>query len=419
MVQREINTIKKVAKVDFDWTSSQSDFRQKVAELLDATVVEAGISKDSGGFWEDSVHARVPAEERARRSKFVSGKLAEHGYLTPNWPIQYGGLDLPVWESAILSEEVMLRGEPRGSQYMNTNYIGPSIILAGNDEQKDYFLKRIAAGDITFCQGFSEPEAGSDLAALRCQAVREGDEYVVNGEKIWTSHTAVADYCYLLVRTSTSEDKHEGISILIFPVGTPGMEIYPIPAVGGGVSELSFANLRFVNMRVPVAARLGPEGEGWPIIRKALAFERLGIPGHIQAQLRLDRVILWARSTGVLDNPRILEAVGRARAWCEASRLLYYKAIDEVDSDFANPTFSASVARLATVRAERVVSEIATEIALMHGLIEGTPAAEYMWSIATGIAAGAYEVQLNLIWRAIASIWGADDMDNMVPQPLA
>ena len=125
-------------------------------------------------------------------------------------------------------------------------------------------------------------------------AVRDGDEYIVNGEKIWTSHTPTAEYCYLLVRTDREAEKHLGISILLVPMDTPGLEVYRIPAVGG-VGDSSFANLRFSDMRVPVAARLGPENEGWPIVRKALAFERTGMPRYLNASIRLDKLVTWAK----------------------------------------------------------------------------------------------------------------------------
>jgi alkylation response protein AidB-like acyl-CoA dehydrogenase len=362
-------------------------------------MAEAGIETSELGL--GAVHPKsVSVREQVRRSKHVCGRLAEHGLLTPNWPVEYGGSGLGPWPAAILAEEVMRRGEPRGSQYMNVNWIGPSIIMAGTAEQKKYFLGRIARGDITFCQGFSEPDAGTDLAALRTRAVLDGDHYVVNGEKIWTSHARTAEYCYLLVRTTPGGDKHAGISILLVPTDTPGFEIRDIPTVGG-LGEEVFANLAFTEMRVPVSARLGPQDEGWSIIRRSLAFERVGIPRYLNAALRLERVLAWAREAGRDTDPEVLERAGHAKARCDAARLLHYHVVSLRAGESADSGPTASIARVAIVEAERAVCETATQVLGGYGLAADTVAAEYAGGISAGIAAGAYEIQLDLVARTV------------------
>ena len=386
--------------MEFAWSTDEQAYRAKISEMLDEIMRATGADGDVRGFGAATFHSNLSAADQLARSKFVCGQLAEYGYLTPNWPKEYGGLDLSPWEALILAEEVLYRGEPRGSQYMNANWIGPSIIIAGTPEQKAYFLGRIGRGDITWCQGFSEPDAGSDLAALQTSAVRDGDEYIVNGEKIWTSHTPTAEYCYLLVRTDREAEKHLGISILLVPMDTPGLEVYRIPAVGG-VGDSSFANLRFTDMRVPVATRLGPENEGWPIVRKALAFERTGMPRYLNASIRLDKLVTWAKQHGVYDIPKNQELLGMAKSWCDAARLLHYRVIHERSKEFENPGPEAYVSRAAMVKAERLVNEVATQIMLDSGLVDGTVGAEYMGGITAGIAAGAYEIQLNLIARQL------------------
>jgi alkylation response protein AidB-like acyl-CoA dehydrogenase len=393
--------------MDFGWSPAEEEFRAEVGELLDSAMAEAGI--DVSGLGLGAVHpSSVSAQEQVRRSKYVCGRLAEKGLLVPGWPAEYGGSSLGTWPAVILAEEVMRRGEPRGSQYMNVNWIGPSIIMAGTPEQKSYFLRRIGVGDITFCQGFSEPGAGSDLAALRTRAVRDGDVYVVNGEKIWTSHAQTAEYCYLLVRTTPGGEKHAGISILLVPTDTPGFQIRDIPTIGGLGQEV-FANLTFTDMRVPVSARLGAENEGWAVIRRSLAFERVGIPRYLNAALRLDRVVTWAREAGMAADPDVRQQVGRAKARCDAARLLHLQAVSlrtaagegsgagaQADSDAA-----AAVARVSIVEAERAVCEAAVQVMGQDGLVDGTPGAEYAGGIAAGIAAGAYEIQLDLVARGL------------------
>jgi alkylation response protein AidB-like acyl-CoA dehydrogenase len=389
--------------MDFGWSAAEDRFRAEVSELLDTVMAEAGI--EASGLGLGAVHpASVSPQEQVRRSKYVCGRLAERGLLTPGWPAEYGGSDLGPWLAVILAEEVMRRGEPRGEQYMNVNWIGPSIIMAGTPEQKSYFLRRIADGDITFCQGFSEPGAGSDLAALRTRAVRDGDGYVVNGEKIWTSHARTAEYCYLLVRTTPGAEKHSGISILLVPTDTQGFEIRDIPTIGG-LGEEVFANLTFTDMRVPVSARLGPQDEGWSVIRRSLAFERVGIPRYLNAALRLDRVVTWAREAGLLADPDVRQQVGRAKARCDAARLLHFQVVSrragEDQAGASAAAGAAAQARVAIVEAERSVCEAAAQVMGADGLAGGTPGAEYAGGISAGIAAGAYEVQLDLVARGL------------------
>jgi alkylation response protein AidB-like acyl-CoA dehydrogenase len=383
----------------FGWSREEEQFRTEVSQLLDAVMAEAGVETSSLGL--GAVHpTSVSADEQVKRGKYVCGKLAERGLLTPNWPAEYGGSGLSPWLAVILAEEVLRRGEPRGEQYMNVNWIGPSIIMAGTPEQKSYFLRRMAQGDITFCQGFSEPDAGTDLAALRTRAVREGDVYVVNGEKIWTSHARTAEYCYLLVRTTPGCEKHSGISILLVPTSTPGFEIRDIPTIGG-LGEEVFANLTFTDMRVPVSARLGPQDEGWAIIRRSLTFERVGIPRYLNAALRLDRVVAWAREAGCLADQDVQQHVGRARARCDAARLLHYQVVSLRASAADDSAAAAAVARVAIVEAERSVCEVAAQVMGADGLVAGTVGAEYAGGISAGIAAGAYEIQLDLVARSL------------------
>jgi alkylation response protein AidB-like acyl-CoA dehydrogenase len=197
---------------------------------------------------------------------------------------------------------------------------------AGTEAQKRQHLGPIARGEVFWCQGFSEPDADSDLASLRTSAVRDGDEYVVNGSKIWTSHTPLADYCFLLVRTNPQAERHHGISILLVPTSTPSFEVRLIPNF---VEPHAFAECFFTDMRVPVSCRLCPEDEGWAAIPTALQYERVGAPKYARAPLVLDRVAEWARREGKLNDGELLRRLGEARAICEAARLIAYRVIDE------------------------------------------------------------------------------------------
>jgi alkylation response protein AidB-like acyl-CoA dehydrogenase len=377
--------------VDFGWSDEEVAFRKELRQFLDTELPE---------WWGVSA-TTLESPEHLALSKEFAGKLAARGWLTPHWPAAYGGRDASAWQHLILGEEMWARGEPRGPQYMNVNWIGPAIIAYGTDEQKREHLPRMARGEVLWCQGFSEPDAGSDLAALRTRADRVGDEYLVNGRKIWTSYANVADVCFLLVRTDPASERNRGISILLVPTGTPGFEVRAIDAV---VGPHAFHELVFTDMRVPQSCRLGPENEGWEIIRYALAYERVGAPRYARTALVLDEVAARAGARGIGADPSVCERLARARALCEAARVLAYRVIDERARGLA-PSATAYVARAAMVQAERAVAESAMDVLGAEALQEGSLAdTQFRGSLAAGLAAGSYEVQLNLVARLLLGL---------------
>ena len=378
--------------MEFGWSTAEAEYRAAIREFVEA---ELEANKSNVGI------SRVASRRSVGRSFEFAAKLAERGWLTPHWPAEYGGSDATAWEHIILGEEMWSRGEPRGPQYMNVNWIGPAIMAAGTAEQKEYHLKRISAGDVIWCQGFSEPDAGSDLASLNTTAVRDGEEYVVNGQKIWTSYANSAEYCFLLVRTDTEAEKHHGISILLTPTATPGLEIRDIRGI---VGEHAFHHLYFTDMRVPVSCRLGPENEGWAVVRRALSYERVGSPRYARAAFMLDEIARWAHAHGKLTDPAVAERLVLAKARCEAARLLAYCVID--DRNKQRPLGpNAYVARVAMVQADRAVGELALDIMGSEGLAANSLADEQFRSaLPAGVAAGTLEVQLNLVSRAVLGL---------------
>ena len=191
--------------MEFGWGAEEQAFRDQIREFL---------RRELPDRW----YNLVPGEEPASDFTFdFCRKLGEEGLLAPHWPAEYGGRDAPGWQFIILGEELWQAGEPRGAQYMNVNWIGPAIMGAGTAEQKDYHLKRITAGDVIWCQGFSEPEAGTDLASLTLSATRRGDDFVLNRMKVWTSYASWADFCFVLARTDPSSKGNHGISIFLVP----------------------------------------------------------------------------------------------------------------------------------------------------------------------------------------------------------
>ena len=371
--------------MEFNWSQEDREFRRELAEFLDAT-----LPSD----WDEISKGGPGSEAQASFSREFAHKLAERGWLTQNWPSAYGGADATPWRHIILSEEMWSRGEPRGPQYMNVNWIGPSIMEYGSEEQKREHLSRISRGDVLWCQGFSEPEAGSDLAALRTLALRDGDVYVVNGTKIWTSYANHADFCFLLVRTDPNSKGRRGVSVLLTEMDLPGIEVREIPSV---VGERYFHEVFLADVRVPVSCRLGPENEGWSIVSYALQYERVGAPRYARAALTVDQIAAHARERGLLSDPMVLQKLGEARVLCEAARLLTYRVVDQRTRNLP-PTADSNLARVAGTIADRAVAELALEVFGEDALIYGSFAdSNFRMAMTAGVAVGATEIQLNLI----------------------
>ena len=374
--------------MEFGWSEEDQAFRAELRAALAEMLPAEWLEREAD-----------PSEtEHIARSRGYAKQLAERGWLVPHWPREYGGDEAGAWRMTVLAEELWAHGEPRGPQYMNVNWIGPTIMAYGTDAQKRHHLPRIAAGDVIWCQGFSEPDAGSDLAALSTRAVRDGDVYVVDGQKIWTSYANVAEFCFLLVRTERGDDLRQGITILLTPMDIPGIEVRDLPAIAG---EHAFHEVFFTGARIPVDCRLGEEGKGWELVRTALSRERVGSRRYVRARDSVDRVATWAASQGRLGDPAVQERLADAWVACETARMLSYRIVDEVARDRPSGA-STSLARVAMTRADRVLGDLGVEVMGAEGLAVGGPTdIQYRrLTLVAGIAAGATEVQLDLIARS-------------------
>jgi alkylation response protein AidB-like acyl-CoA dehydrogenase len=366
--------------MDFQWDAEQQSFRNTVRDFL-----AANLPPD----WEAQAHGPGSESQSAFSKKFC-GALADAGLLVPHWPRRWGGRDADAWTAFILAEEMWAAGEPRGGQYMNVNWIGPVLMRFGSEEQQARYIPPIARGETIWCQGFSEPEAGSDLASLRTRAEKDGGFYRVNGQKIWTSYAGHADTCFLLARTAPGKT---GMSVFLVPMDTPGITVRQIPSV---IGEGDIHEVFFDDVRVPESALLGAEGQAWEIARAALSLERVGIPRFALASRMLRRAVERLRREGRYGHGAI-EQSARAHAACEAARLYSYQIVDQ--RRHGTPTGpEASAARYATVMCERLVGEFVVEH-LPDALSGGDPLllAHHQRAIVAGIASGAAEIQLNLI----------------------
>ena len=382
--------------MEFDWSDEHAAFREEFRAFLRETLPEN---------WLDIAKHGPGSDQQAQFSKQFCRKMAERGWLTQHWPREYGGLDADPFRHAIVGEECWAVGEPRGAQYMNVNWIGPAIMRFGTAEQKAFHLPRMARGDALWCQGFSEPESGSDLASLRTRAEDAGSDYVINGSKIWTSYVAGAEFCILLARTDAQSRGREGISVLLVPMDTPGVQAREIPSV---IGSRYFHEVFFTDARVPKTALLWPEHRGWEVVTYALQFERVGAARYVRAALTLDEIAEHVKRKGMDKDPLVLDKLGEARAVCEAARVLTYRVIDERAKQ-RPPSAITQIARVASTQADKLVGDLALELMGMEGLAYGSLAdANFRLAMTAGVAVGTTEIQLNLIASRVLGLSRGD-----------
>jgi alkylation response protein AidB-like acyl-CoA dehydrogenase len=231
----------------------------------------------------------------------VVKQMAQDGWLGIGWPKEYGGQGLGPIEQYIFFDESMRAGAPVPMLTINT--VGPTIMDFGTQEQKDFFLPKILAGEIHFCIGYTEPESGTDLASLQTRAVRDGDEYVINGQKIYTSLAGGADYIWLATRTDPDVAKHKGISMFIVPMDTPGIKVVPMHLLGDHNINYTF----YEDVRVPAANLVGGENQGWSLITNQLNHERVTLCSSGIIERALDDVRSWAQNTKLADGRRVID----------------------------------------------------------------------------------------------------------------
>ena len=371
--------------MDFSWTSEQQAYRAKIRSVL-----ERELPQD----WFENYARGLGSPEQIEYSRKFCPKLAAEGLLVSHWPKEYGGRDSTAWDQFILSEEMWTYLEPRGPQYMNTNWIGPALIKFGTAEQKAEHLPRIAGGNVIWCQGFSEPQAGTDLAALRTHAERQGDVYVINGNKIWTSYSYMADWCFLLARTSSSR---KSISIFLVPMNSPGIQVTPFP----GLTAPGHLNEVFLtDVKVPIENRVGEEGGAWPIITYALSYERVGAPRYHWCRCMLDIAIDQMQREGTFDDVAQTEA-GKIASKLEVAKVMTYAVVNErmrgvEGSDSTTPNVQRVIAADAVNDVMSFLMDYVPDCLTGGNRYNGSSFRE---QIPGPIAGGAYELQLNLIAR--------------------
>jgi alkylation response protein AidB-like acyl-CoA dehydrogenase len=380
--------------MNFDFTPEEDAFRADLRDLL-----KSELPDDWLGFFAEDRESLAFTREFCRR-------MGEQGLLTISWPEEFGGRGATGWKQTIVREEMTAAGEPRGPQYMNVNYIGPMIMRFGTEDQKQRFLPPMARGEVIWTQGFSEPDAGSDLAALRTRAEDRGDHFVVNGQKIWSSYAdSPADWCLLLARSS-DEERHQGMSVFLVNLQTEGVTVRPIESMSGWHE---FNEIFFDDAVVPRDCLLGPQDGGWGVITAGLTFERIGIPRYARAQAVVDRLCDHVRSTGDDADPGVRQKLAELHVRCEAARLLAYRAISLQEKGEV-PTVEASTARIHATLVEQAVGHVGLEILGAcgrlgaadepHAPLQGLARQQWVHNIPATIGAGTLEIQKNIIAKA-------------------
>lgn len=370
--------------MEFAWDESDEAYRAELREVL------ATLPDD----WWDSYATHGPASpEQMTFARDFNAKLAERDLIVRHWPASYGGQDASAWKQIIISEEMWSSGEPRSSLYLGSNWAGPAIMRFGTEEQKQKYLRAIAEGKLLWCQGFSEPEAGTDLGNMKTQAAPVQGGYIVNGSKVWTSYAARADVMFLLAKIAGEQGKG-GVSCFIVPMDTPGIEVRSIPGVH---SAHDFHEVFFTDMHLPADAMLGQEGEGWKIVQTIIHYERIGAARYEKSARTLDYIVSLLKARGQFDDPIVQADCAAALAAVEAARMLTYLVIDGRAKD-TDPGANTYLARFAMIQSDHAVANLTSTYLpdLLAGQ-DGHLRAQFNSAITAGIAAGAAEVQLNMI----------------------
>ena len=295
--------------------------------------------------------------------------LAKSGYLAPGWPVAYGGGGLSALEQVIVAEEFERAGVPTGApnDVFSIQMLGNTLLLFGTEEQKKHFLPRIISGEDTWCQGYSEPNAGSDLSNVGLKAVLDGDQWIINGQKIWTSAGHLADHIFTLARTDPDSPKHKGISFLLVDMRQPGIEVRPIKMISG---ESEFNEVFYTDATTPKDQVVGGVNNGWAVAMGLLGFERgeAAATAPIRFAAEVDRLFALAKERGVNNDPRMRQKL----AWCYSQvQVMKYLGMRTLTKFLAghHPGPDGAIFKLFWSEYNKIVTEIGVDILGMDALV--------------------------------------------------
>ena len=390
--------------MDLRYAAADERFRDELRAWLAQSVPEEWRAP---GYW-----SGLAADESFERRRAWEASKAAAGFSGIDWPTEFGGRGGTAAQKAIHDEELARAGAPLTVNTLGLTFLAPTVMAIGTDAQKREIIRPLLRNEVIWCQGFSEPDAGSDLAAVRTRGVLDGEEHVVNGQKIWTSNALHADRMFALVRTQPGERKHQGLSMLLIDLHSPGVEVRPLRQLSG---SLDFGEVFFTDVRVPADAVLGAPGEGWKVAMLLLSFERgSSAMGQYTAFRReLDQVIALARRTErggrqAIEDPSIRQRIAHLHIELETLRLHSLHVLTQVEKGRALGATS-SLTKLQWSQTHQDIGDLFTEVAgADHQLISTAGPAETQVDGAGpgGTDAAAYALQRAFLWSRSETIWG-------------
>jgi alkylation response protein AidB-like acyl-CoA dehydrogenase len=391
--------------MDLNLTAEEKQFRDELRTWL-----QTNVPKD-WNEWREK-----PMEESFPYLRAWQRKLYEGGWAAVSWPREYGGRSASLMQQSIFWEEMARVEAPPMANSLGLGLIGPTIIAYGTDAQKKRYIPKILSAEEIWCQGFSEPNAGSDLASLQTEAHLDGDHYVVNGQKVWTSYGWVGDWCELVVRTDASVPKHKGLTVLLIDMKSPGVEVRPLRQMTG---ESEFGEIFFRDVRVPKENVLGKLNDGWNVAVSTLMYERgsYGARLHLLFKRNIDRLIELARTLPrnghtAAQDPLMRQKLAQCYAEIEIMRLNQMRAFSRMTATGV-PGPEGSIQKIFWSELNQRVQQIAQELLGPYGLLQaGDPLAPdkgiwsygYLRTRGNTIEAGTSEVQRNIIGHFVLGL---------------
>jgi len=386
--------------MDFRFTDEEQAFREEVRRWLKKEIQPRWIELDAG-LWEET-------DESWALSREFQRKLGQKGWLAPAYPKEYGGSEMGHIKRLILSEELNYNRAPISIEVeISVNWAGQALMLFGSEEQKRKCLGEVGRGESIFCLGYSEPNAGSDLASLQTRAVDDGDSWVINGQKIWCSYAHYANYCWLGARTDPDAPKHKGISMFLVDMKTPGITVRPLINI---LNRHSFNEVFFDDVRIPKDSLVGEENNGWYQLVMALDFERSMIGTAAANQCLIDDLVQYmidARSRGerFADDPLIKDELAEVSVQNEVLRMMCYRIAWMYSKDI-HPGYESSMSLLFSSELLRRIAGVGMRVAGPYGqldmdskwaVLKARVMRTYLAALSIGVGGGSNEIQRNIV----------------------
>jgi len=386
--------------MDFTFTPEEEAFRQEVRQWLKKEIPPRWIELDAG-LWEET-------EESWALSREFQRKLGRKGWLAPAYPKEYGGSEMSHMRRLILAEELNYNRAPVSIEVeISVNWVGPAITLFGTEEQKKKYVTEVAKGESIFCLGYSEPNAGSDLASLQTRAVEDGDGYVINGQKSWCSYAHYAEYCWLGARTDPDVPKHKGISMFLVDMKTPGITVRPLINI---LNRHSFNEVFFDDVRIPKESLVGEKNNGWYQLVMALDFERSLIGTAAVNQRLIEELVKYAVETehhgmGLADAPLIKDELAEIAVENEVLRMMCYR-IAWMYSKNLHPSYESSMSLLFCSELLRRLANVGMRVLGPYGqldmdskwaVLNARIMRAYLSALSIGVGGGSNEIQRNIV----------------------